>query len=374
MHAIAVDAPGEWAKVAGLAFLAYIRDTWMPKAMWESWSRKGQIDGASRMGVTVDEVLPTTNHLESFNGSLKKSHLPEVQHSGARLRFDILIFHLTGNILPRVYAHHRMLIGYGAWKVERFRNAAGGADLSRIQRSSISLSNPQHSVPQQSSRPLAWYSPDPARDGEAEGILCRQLLRPIVASRPFELWAQCQSSSSISALSSVPSPIYWLTIYPSGPATCTCPDWMFQGGACKHLRAFKQLIQSWQTSGHLPCGFTFPTSRDNTEHLLHHACQWYGDCYAEFVTLPPSPVDIPSESGNSSWLDSSGGLPARPPHLPLTETPKAILLPPRGVEDSSGSLEQELQWQEIMTDESISARTAELTVWTFTASFQSNIF
>ncbi|TBU41155.1 hypothetical protein BD309DRAFT_982047 [Dichomitus squalens] len=114
------------ARDAGLAFLTYLRSTWMPPDMWRSWSRRGREDAAKKLGVTVDDVLPTTNHLEAFNGSLKRSYIPQWQHSGRRLRFDLLIYHLVISILPQVYSRHRMLTQYQEWRTERFRTAAGG--------------------------------------------------------------------------------------------------------------------------------------------------------------------------------------------------------------------------------------------------------
>ncbi|EIW63778.1 uncharacterized protein TRAVEDRAFT_97696, partial [Trametes versicolor FP-101664 SS1] len=76
LHAIATaDAAGGKASQAGLSYLEYLRSQWMPVPMWTGWSRRGRENAAKRMGISVDEVLPTTNHLEAFNGSLKRNHL-----------------------------------------------------------------------------------------------------------------------------------------------------------------------------------------------------------------------------------------------------------------------------------------------------------
>ncbi|KAI0358662.1 hypothetical protein OH77DRAFT_1375718, partial [Trametes cingulata] len=75
LRAISKDEPSEKASSAGLSYLSYIRTTWMPKDMWVGWSRRGREEAARRMAIPVEDVLPTTNHLEAFNGSLKKTHL-----------------------------------------------------------------------------------------------------------------------------------------------------------------------------------------------------------------------------------------------------------------------------------------------------------
>ncbi|KAL6298230.1 hypothetical protein BKA93DRAFT_711361, partial [Sparassis latifolia] len=72
---IATDTQAKAAGEAGLKFIVYLRQTWMPVDLWQSWSKRGREDAATKMGIPIDEVLPTTNHLEAFNGSLKKSHL-----------------------------------------------------------------------------------------------------------------------------------------------------------------------------------------------------------------------------------------------------------------------------------------------------------
>ncbi|EPS94045.1 hypothetical protein FOMPIDRAFT_1097535, partial [Fomitopsis schrenkii] len=69
------DPSGQPAATAVNEFIAYLRGTWMPYPLWRSWARRGRIDAAERMGVDIDFILPTTNHLESFNGSLKRKYI-----------------------------------------------------------------------------------------------------------------------------------------------------------------------------------------------------------------------------------------------------------------------------------------------------------
>ena len=56
-----------------LNYLKYFEKTKMP--IVESWSRAGRIQAAHIMGVPVDQIPTTNNHLEGFNSVLKYNHL-----------------------------------------------------------------------------------------------------------------------------------------------------------------------------------------------------------------------------------------------------------------------------------------------------------
>jgi hypothetical protein len=137
---------------AGLLFLTYIRNSWMQPDLWYSWSSKGQNDAALVLNINVKGILPTTNHLESFNGVLKRKHITQWQHSGRCLRFDILIYHLIIHILPSIYPQRRMLNSFQSWKTNRFQDAVGGQQLD-----SHSPQKPKTSI----FSPITWYEPDP---------------------------------------------------------------------------------------------------------------------------------------------------------------------------------------------------------------------
>ena len=61
----------ETAATWGIAFLDYMLAMWMPEALWQGWSRKGRTIAAALLRILIKGVLPTTNHLESFNSLLK---------------------------------------------------------------------------------------------------------------------------------------------------------------------------------------------------------------------------------------------------------------------------------------------------------------
>ena len=53
----------------------YLLGYWCTESLWCSWSDYGRIAAARILNCPLDGVLPTTNHLESFNGVLKRKHL-----------------------------------------------------------------------------------------------------------------------------------------------------------------------------------------------------------------------------------------------------------------------------------------------------------
>ena len=108
------------AAAAGINYLKYLTDTWMPPSLWHGWSQKGRIEASLILKISVNGVIPTTNHLEAFNGILKRKHVHRWQRAGKRLRFDIFIFLLITQILPGIFDHRDAQAGYRKWLSNRF--------------------------------------------------------------------------------------------------------------------------------------------------------------------------------------------------------------------------------------------------------------
>lgn len=310
---IATEPRAKRSGAAGLAYLKYFKSTWFPRGLWESWSQKARNDAASVLGITTDGVLPTTNHLESFNGVLKRKWLAQYQRAGRRLRFDVLIFRLIISILPCIYAHHRMINTYRLWKIDRFRVAAGGAAVAPAPRTS----------PMKAAKAiLAWYEPDTRRDAAAQDIVNLARIISVLSQRQYELWASCAATGA-----DMTNPCYeryWLTAHPSSSATCTCLDWLQRGGACKHLRAFRHLIETWLHGGLLPHRFHFPASHDEAACIADQNRHWYGPLQYEIALTRPLHT---ADSGPTSNLSpnllratNSSTIPI-PPHNSLVATP-----------------------------------------------------
>ncbi|KAI0633548.1 hypothetical protein C8Q77DRAFT_796581 [Trametes polyzona] len=302
-------------------FLGYLRGTWMAREMWHSWARKGRMDAAAVMKIAVEVVLTTTNHLESFNGKLKGAHIPQWQHSGRRLRFDILVYHLVEDILPRIFARHRVATAYTTWKTERFRSAAGGVDLRSLAEGSARASAKACGTGYTPGfTPRTWYEPDARRDLAAKSLFDDRHLNPVRADCPYELWATCRSSKT-------PTEYYSLTVHPSGVATCSCLDWRRRGGACKHLRAFRLLIDEWIKAGALSHRFLFPLTEAEAAETEERNRQWYGAAYDSAVTTSPpvaSSIEPPTDE------TAARSPPIHP--VPTSSCPRTVL-PPAHLDD-----------------------------------------
>lgn len=247
-------------------------------------------------------LIPTTNHLESFNAVLKRKYIPRWQRSGNRLRFDIFINYLVLKILPEIFSQRRMKAHYEAWVRKRFKT---------VDNSTPEAANIQHKA--NPSEILAWFAEDDSRELKAKQLLATtpsrlRLISP--GSRPYEIWATCASSDE-----DIHNPLhlrYWLTMHPTGSATCTCADWLKNGGACKHLRALRSLVldamQSGQPKFKLPFPqYIFPKSCLEAKEILQQNMAWYGAHFEVSVTTHACAVAIGCLSGTvtiSNGLDA----------------------------------------------------------------------
>ncbi|KAG1765865.1 hypothetical protein EV702DRAFT_981232, partial [Suillus placidus] len=85
---------------AGLAFLAYLFDYLKLHSFWLSWSPGGVLIAAEHLGVPVQEVILTNNHLESFNCRLKKKFFAHYMHSGWLPRVDYWVLLMITHVIP----------------------------------------------------------------------------------------------------------------------------------------------------------------------------------------------------------------------------------------------------------------------------------
>ncbi|KAF8960687.1 hypothetical protein BDZ97DRAFT_1760510 [Flammula alnicola] len=265
-----------------ISYLQYFQANWMDTTIWSSWSQNGRDRAAVVLKRAVDGVLPTTNHLEAFNCILKRKYIPQWQRSGNRLRFDVFIHHLVFKILPVIFAQRRMKREHASWVNTRFSAASGGHVLQAEKRNgnSSKLKGSAGAV-------LAWFAPETNRDAKARNLFLADRLCQILSGRPYEIWACCAATKA--DIQDPYHPRYWLTIHPTGSATCSCPDWLNNGGACKHLRALRLAILKPEWIDPTKCNtplipFHFPSTPEeaSTIHARNHA--WYGPHYEMLVT------------------------------------------------------------------------------------------
>lgn len=336
---------------AGLKFLDYLAATWMDLSMWSSWSQSARNEAALILGRDVDGILPTTNHLESFNNILKRKYIPQWQRSGKRLRFDVFIHHLVFKILPDIFVQRRMQEQYKNWLSTRFSKAAGE---QLLQRRALHAEQPRTGKSNIPFIPIAWYEPSHEKDIKAHALFAARPPRlvPFESRRPFELCASCAATTA--NLSDTSHHRYWLTVHPTGAATCTCVNWLKQGGACKHLRAFRLIIESWIGSGQLTRRFHFPSSREESQLIQQRNLIYYGDQYNESITSPLSHHCLHNQiigalstsQPPEQWMDSL--------HRSNSDSSSSIILPPPPLaieNQEQNGLENQTLFQHIVGDD-----------------------
>ncbi|KAK1235183.1 hypothetical protein PQX77_001598 [Marasmius sp. AFHP31] len=225
------------AAQAGKKHLLYLTTNWMDIAMWRSWSACGRLTVSNLLKIPIEGVVPTTNHLESFNGILKRKHLARWFHSGHRLRFDYLVLLLCTRILPGIYNRRLVQSRYTEWLTERFKDKAGGKDLVQRQESSQK---------QGKGGGVCWWPEDESRDQHARTIMSlqRAIWSPSTTD-PDTFIGRCLSSKSNEVC-------YYLSMHRDGRASCTCLGFQEHGGACKHLRAMRSLLHHSLLKDNLP--------------------------------------------------------------------------------------------------------------------------
>ncbi|CAK5263752.1 unnamed protein product [Mycena citricolor] len=212
-----------------ITHLDYLNGYWMTEALWKSWSNHNRLLVAGMLGCGIEGVIPTTNHLESFNGVLKKTHLKHWQNGGRRLRIDVLLNALVCFILPSIFEERRLYLEQSSRLSAMIALLPGGADLlNKKQMSSVEVVSERPKV--------AYLNPDSGRDSRASRLLeARQISVPEMMPGNMGLLFTCYSSQ---ALSSEANPItYNIRAGFNGVVTCTCMDFVQEGGACKHIRA-----------------------------------------------------------------------------------------------------------------------------------------
>jgi hypothetical protein len=256
---------------AATVYLDYLVNTWMPEALWQSWSHHGRIIAAQLLNVPVEGVLPTTNHLESFNGLLKRKYLPQWQRSGTRLRVDFLILILITKILPEIFSLRRTLGEYKQWLKIRFSKESCGLDIDKLRQATRT---PASSTSEPN---LCWWPLDMNRQTEAEAIVRLKRIydfRQEINLHQFE--ATCISSSA--SLDDPNHKRYYQYIHRDGYAACTCPDFTSKGAACKHLRALRLVLDNWVACGKIT-PFYYPPSAEaarNVRSFVSHSTHTSG--------------------------------------------------------------------------------------------------
>lgn len=270
-----------------LQYLEYLDTYWLRDSLWQSWSRAGRLKAAVRMKRPVNEVVPTTNHLESFNSVLKRKHLRRWQNNGRRLRLDILVQILILHALPSIFEQRSVEdLEARRWEI-LIRGIPGGSDI--MSRSGDSGKSAPAFVP------VAYWTDDEERDRGAAGLVAnRQVGIPTFDPEHHTYTFECYSLIS---LTQDKNPItYLITFRERGGTTCTCHDFQLRGGACKHIRAavvMAQVLREVQAVNIHNLRLWLPNSMTEAYSMQ-----------AEQGTTPSPAVDTPNEHSEPSPLSN----------------------------------------------------------------------
>ncbi|KAJ3860770.1 hypothetical protein EV359DRAFT_75017 [Lentinula novae-zelandiae] len=215
------------ASEAGLEHVKYLQNYWMSRSLWESWSECGRLAAAARIGIPIEGIIPTTNHLESFNAVLKRKYVARYLRSGHRLRFDALILLL-------IYHRHLLVLQQTYHENEK--------ESARLRRC------------------ICWWPLDEERNQRAR----LHSISWTGSSEVVTYVARCNPSGS------GPTP-YRVSISSSGIALCTCTDFYNNGKACKHMRALRIVIDSWIAEGHISSAFYYPATFEKAQNIQQAA-------------------------------------------------------------------------------------------------------
>ncbi|KAJ8090811.1 hypothetical protein PM082_024724 [Marasmius tenuissimus] len=199
------------------------------------WSDRGIIRAAKILGCRMEDIIPTTNHLESFNRVLKHKHIAGQQRSGRRLRVDILLHFTVTKMMPSIFEQRDMVRAACHQRNEWIRSLPGGESLLQGQVSPIQF---------QQLPSVAYLVEDHARATAAISILNhRQLGAPAFDPEKGLYTFECYSS--LATEYDANPQLYEIKIYTNNITSCTCPDFSSHGGACKHLRAALMTIDQY---------------------------------------------------------------------------------------------------------------------------------
>ncbi|KIJ36146.1 hypothetical protein M422DRAFT_261473 [Sphaerobolus stellatus SS14] len=258
------------AVTAGLAHIKYLTETWMPVSLWHSWSQKGHLTASEYLKTTIEGVIPTTNHLEAFNGVLKRKHIHHWQRAGKRVRIDLLIFLLITKILPGIYQYRTAQEEYKGWVAARFRDQAGGVDLLANRKAKLSeqsITSTQSDI----QSPIVWWPdnrPESAIE-EANYIVEHGRFDYIRWTDAYTIMGTCASRTADICDPGHMRYNLWITTY--GMASCSCLAVARGVGACKHLWALRIKIKKLTEEQKIHPGYPFlyPVSMEEAKHIYN---------------------------------------------------------------------------------------------------------
>ena len=233
---------------SGLTYLEYLKDTWMNHTLWQSWSQQGQKQASNILGIPIEGVIPTTNHLESFNGVLKCKHIARWQHGGKHVRFDVLIYLLVIQLLPGLFQQREAAQEYYSWLAGCFQERAGGINLLVTREVGLRQSEARVS---KADPPIAWWTPEREAKHRDEAMYIASHGRIVGIHWPDQYTVTGRCASTHANVRELGHLSYMVRLNVYGWGACECLNFQAGHGACKHLHAM------WILVPQLGCPFSF---------------------------------------------------------------------------------------------------------------------
>ncbi|KAF8493527.1 hypothetical protein JB92DRAFT_2818763 [Gautieria morchelliformis] len=279
--------------MAGLAYLDYMTNTWMPYSLWKGWSHKGHLEASHILKLPIEGVIPTTNHLEAFNAVLKHKYIHQWQRAGKRLRFDLFVYLLITQILPGIFTRRCLQRTYYSWLSTRFAAEAGGIDLVAAHQATTP-SEPQSIIP------VAWWSLEGQEmlTPEALYIAGHSRIAKVRWVDPYTIRTSC--ASSLADIRVHGHRRYDIRLNMYGWAFCSCHYFTGNNGACKHLWAMRLSMPKLVSHTELyPAQYVFNFPVNEIEARKVYVC-----CFGSTSSTDTHPTGPPN-SASISQLDLS---------------------------------------------------------------------
>lgn len=237
----------------GVKFLTYLEKQWAGNLLY-SWCLNGRKRAANALGVPLEKLPTTNNHLERINEYLKNNQLKRFQRNGRLLRADVLYVALVSEIIPNIFALRDLTIDLEKEKAER-RKEFNIMDPST--REILMREFPQ----------IAYFAPSPNRDESAKSLFQMKKVIGYEIEKTGKLYVRVESETT-------PQLIYTTCVY--GQPTdicCQCPDFLQNGILCKHLRAaafYIEDLRKQEQYAYLPA-MIFATQQE-ARNILRNLC------------------------------------------------------------------------------------------------------
>lgn len=287
----------------GLEHIRYLDSYWTTDALWHSWSDYGRQVAAGLLKCPFEGVLPTTNHLESFNGVLKRKHLAQWKHGGHRVRLDMFIMLLITQILPSIFEQRRLREEERLRFEAQLQKLRGGDKLLEARRAKAVSPNVFS--------PMAYFLPDERRDIDAQ-----RLIKQNHITLPSAQWS-ANPGYNFTCWSSLATPhdsqpvSYRVFIALDGRSWCECKDFQHYGGACKHMRAALIVLGNTLRNERNAPPIVVPSSIDEARaiqqrHLSHLLLP--SESRSSQIVSNPSPIQHAALAVNNALEGSSAYL------------------------------------------------------------------